>query len=150
MYICAGSSRCWKVWFLYFFFNWKRDNQASNRPSLISPGRKVLIWPWESPQFRLKRQKRGECEKNRKQHIKQMGLETQPGSREWHWVQLCPWKVVPEKKKKLSQRCAKPPAFDLGGSKWDTTSRAEQSRAELCTAHSKGSPTWGEQEKERW
>lgn len=54
----------------YFFFNRKRDNQASNRPSLISPGRKVLIWPWESPQFRLKRQKRGECEKNRKQHIK--------------------------------------------------------------------------------
>lgn len=75
--------------------------------------------------------------------VKQMGLETQPGSREWHWVELRPWKVVLEKK--LSQRCAKPLAFDLGGSKWDTTRRAEQS---CCTAHSKAIPLRGEQEKQ--
>lgn len=145
MYICAGSSRCWKVWFL-FFFSWKRDNQDSNRPSLISPGRKVLIWPWESPQFRLKRQKRGECEKNRKQHIKQMGLETQPGYREWHWVELCPWKVVFEIKSCLRDV---PNALLLIWVAANGTRQVEQSRAAaLPTA--KEVPLRGEQEKERW
>lgn len=77
--------------------------------------------------------------KNRKQRIKQMGLERQPGARELSTVMSlegCFWRK--KKKIKLSQRCAKPPAFDLGGSKWDTTSGAERS---CCSAQGKGRPS---------
>lgn len=64
-----------------------------------------------------------------------MGFEKQPGSWEWHCLVISLEGCVLQKK---SQRCAKPLAFDLGGSKWDMTSRAQRS---CYTARSKESTT---------